>query len=171
MGQKKILLYIGLVLLAGCGQKEAEISLVPDDYRGWKSTVDGPLTYQIPGHSMLKRIIFINKIGQGASAVEKSGRMTYDYPKGTIIIKEMYPTADSPEPDHLTVMIKDTEDAQSMVGWIWLTKDLKTGKERVFSTEDFCVTCHQNANDRHPYGDRNIDSEFRDYVYYPWRSP
>ena len=171
MRLKIIAMFIAVVFLAGCGRKKVEINLVPESYRDWESTVEGPLTYQIPGHAMLKRITFINEIGQRVSAVEQSGRMTYDYPKGTIIVKEMYPTADSTEPDHLTVMIKDTEDAQSMVGWIWLIKDLKTGKERVFGIEDFCVACHRNANDRHPYGDRNVDSEYRDYVYYPWRSP
>jgi hypothetical protein len=31
---------------------------------------------------------------------------------------------------------------------------------------NFCVTCHANANEKHPYGDRNPREEFRDYVFF-----
>ncbi len=31
---------------------------------------------------------------------------------------------------------------------------------------NFCITCHANANEKHPYGDKNPNEEFRDYVYF-----
>ena len=31
---------------------------------------------------------------------------------------------------------------------------------------NFCITCHSNANEKHPYGDGNANEEFRDYVYF-----
>ena len=162
---------ITVLVFAACGQDESETPLVPADYAGWESTAEGPLTYQIPGHTMPKRLIYINAIGRQVEGIEKDGKISYDYPKGTIIAKEMYPTTDSNEADHLTVMIKNPEHPKAVVGWIWLTKNLKNGQERILTGQEFCVACHRNANERHPYGDRNADGEFRDYVYYPWNSP
>ncbi|MAG14070.1 MAG: hypothetical protein CMN78_05690 [Spirochaetales bacterium] len=170
---QKLLITLSFIapILVGCSGAGEDAGLVPTDYGEWASTVDAPLTYQIPGHSMLKRIIFINGTGQKVMPVEKDGKAFYDYPHGTIIVKEMYPNSESTKPDHLTVMIKDPDHPNAMVGWVWLVKSIKTGQEEVFESSDFCVTCHRNANDRHPYGDRNPEAEFRDYVYYPWRAP
>jgi hypothetical protein len=63
-----------------------------------------------------------------------------------------------------TVMVKAPDDPRAKGGWIWLVKDLASGKETVFTT-NYCVTCHANANEKHPYGDKNPGEEFRDYLF------
>ncbi len=163
-----IVLVTALVLAAGCGGRNAPTHLVPAEYLGWASTVDAPLVYQIPGHTMGMRKIYINETGTNLKTTERAGRVIHEYPEGTIILKENYPTVESTAPAVLSVMIKAHNDMRSRGGWIWVAKDLATGNERIFSDE-FCFTCHQNANEGHPYGDGNPTREFRDFVYYPWR--
>lgn len=141
--------------------------MTPDDYSDWSSTVDGPLLYEIPGHTMDIRKIYINEIGKQLSITENQGEVVHNYPEGTIIIKENYLAEESSRPAELTVMIKAKKDERARGGWIWLVKNVANGEERVFSDE-FCFTCHQNANEPHPYGDRNRNGEFRDFVFYPW---
>ena len=68
----------------------------------------------------------------------------------------------------LTVMIKDPDHPNAQGGWVWVVKQLDSGREVKF-TSDFCVNCHDGANGRHPYADKNPDQEFRDYVFYPWK--
>ncbi len=159
-------LVIALVFTAGCGDGNKPDNLVPDNYAGWASTVDGPLVYQIPGHTMAMRRIYINETGTNFKSTLRSGQVIYEYPEGTIILKENYPTEASTVPAQLTVMIKSPNDMRARGGWLWVAKDVATGGERIFSDE-FCFTCHQNANERHPYGDGNADREFRDFVFYP----
>jgi hypothetical protein len=36
----------------------------------------------------------------------------------------------------------------------------------IIKVGNFCITCHSNANEKHPYGDGNANEEFRDYVYF-----
>ena len=68
----------------------------------------------------------------------------------------------------LTVMIKKPKDPRSRGGWLWVVKDLTKNTERIIDYE-LCFDCHSNANEPHPYGDRNGNNEFRDYAYYPYR--
>jgi hypothetical protein len=62
-------------------------------------------------------------------------------------------------------MVKEPGDPRAKCGWLWITKE-QGGEERVFEG-NFCVTCHANANERHPYFDGNPREEFRDYVFFP----
>ena len=156
-----------LVFAAGCGGDEPSAGLTPADYEGWASTVDGPLLYEIPGHTLDVRLIYINDTGTRVDVTENKNQLTYDYPDGTIILKENYTAEESATPDNLTVMIKSRKDVRARGGWIWVAKDVATGEERIFSDE-FCFTCHQNANEPHPYGDGNPNGEYRDFVFYPW---
>jgi hypothetical protein len=96
------------------------------------------------------------------------GKLSWDFPEDTVIVKEVYASAypgPGEKPIQLTIMAKDPTDRRAQGGWLWITKDLPDGRESVF-TGNFCVTCHANANERHPYGDGNPDEEFRDYVYF-----
>ena len=166
---KTVLLLICLftpLLAIGCGEEDGQTHLVPADYSGWASTVDGPLVYQIPGHAMAMRQIYINEIGTNFKSTLRSNQVIYEYPEGTIILKENYPMQTSTVPAELTVMIKSPKDMRARGGWLWVAKNVSTGEERVF-TDEFCFTCHQNANEQHPYGDGNPDREFRDFVFYP----
>lgn len=141
--------------------------MVPSNYKGWDSTVSGPLTILIPGHNSPLRKIYINDIGKNVKVTIENGANKYDYPEGTIIVKEIFSDAEGRQTPTLTVMIKNPSHPQARGAWLWISKNIEMDEERIFSDE-YCFACHQNANERHPYGDKNIEEEFRDYVYYPY---
>jgi len=156
-----------VVLLAACAKKEEEVYATPD-YPTWQRTTDIVLDYPIPGHMDRLRIPRMNAIGFSVVPTIDGAKLHWDFPEGTVIVKEVYATtkpAPGEAPVQLTIMVKDPTDQRSQGGWLWLTKDLPNGKETVF-TGNFCVTCHANANEPYPYNDKNPNSEFRDYVYF-----
>ncbi len=159
-----------IVVVSSCTE-ETKI-YVPSDYADWEKTVDNPLTHPIPGHTSRWRVIHINETGTDVliETVEDE-EQRYTYPEGTILVKENYEGEGEGggELEGITAMIKTPGDPNSVGGWVWVMKDPDTGNERIFSeSANFCFICHSNANDRHPYGDRNRSEEFRDYVYYPY---
>lgn len=163
-------LLIPLLLLSGCQEQEEPSPLVTVDHSGWSRTTTMPLTFPVPGHGSGERRIFINPVGETVEPPADSSE-PWRYPTGTIIAKEVYPSADPPEdapPDSLLIMVKDPQHPLSRGGWVWLSKEPGSEEERIF-TEQFCVTCHANANEEHPYDDGNREGQFRDYVYYPFR--
>ncbi len=160
------------ILLLSC-RKEETTSYVPEGYRGWKQTTNVVLDYPIPGHENHWRRIYINSTGEGVTSETREGRGYDAYPEGTIIVKEIYPGQEPKENDTpvgLAVMIKDTDNYLARGGWVWVDHDVATGKEKVIDYE-FCFDCHANANEGHPYGDKNPDNEYRDYVFFPYRGP
>ena len=165
---KSITIFLILGFIFSCGKKEKV--LVPSDYKSW-TVVANNLDYPIPGHENHGRKIYINDTGKRVGVEYKSGRATYNYPVGSIIVKEIYPklkVRKGDKPISLTVMIKDPNNPLSRGGWLWVVKDMKTRKERIIDYE-FCVDCHSNANETHPYGDKNPNGEFRDFVFYPYK--
>jgi hypothetical protein len=153
-------------LLVGCARKE-EI-YAPADYVNWARTTSVVLDYPIPGHENRLRIPRMNAKGFTAVSAQKDGKLVWDFPEDTVIVKEVYASvkpASGVKPIQLTIMAKDPADKRAQGGWLWITKDLPGGKETVF-TGNFCVTCHANANERYPYGDGNPNEDFRDYVYF-----
>lgn len=161
--------WVAALALASCARGRGEGPLVPSGYTGWAQTTRVPLTYPIPGHENHRRRIFINSVGLGVRIETRGGRRRYEYPVGTIVVKEVYPGLEAvpgEKPEALTVMIKRPDDPRSRGGWLWVVHTVATGEERIIDYE-FCVECHANANEKHPYGDKNPDEEFRDYVYYP----
>jgi hypothetical protein len=159
-----------VALASSCAQKK---DLIPADYTTWERTVKEVLKYPIPGHISSYRKIYINETGEKTTETkDKNGRDTYLYPDGTIIVKELYDAAtytDNSKPQSLTVMIKDAKDPLARGGWLWIMKALPDGKERIIGSS-FCITCHANANEPHPYGDHNPDGDFRDYVFLPYQN-
>ena len=164
-----VLLSTSVVIVLSC--RKDQTPLVPTDYSDWSSTTEQILNYPIPGHEEHYRLIYINALGVGVHVEQVGGKTYYDYPIGTIIIKDIYASL-APLPDEnpvsQTVMIKDPDNTQSRGGWIWVVKDVETGEETVIDYE-FCFDCHLNANERHPYGDRNLKIDYRDYVYFPYK--
>lgn len=162
-------LALGLALVLGLGSCAAkEETYVPPEYRTWATTTQLVLDYPIPGHEDHLRIPRINPKGLESKPRTVGGRLTWDFPEGTIIVKEVYASAHpapGEAPVQLTVMAKAPRDKRAQAGWLWLTKSLPDGEETVF-TGNFCVTCHGNANEVHPYGDRNLTEDFRDYVFF-----
>jgi hypothetical protein len=102
--------------------------------------------------------------------VSKEGRRTYAYPKGTIIVKEAYRGLQAPKPGQEPVviyaMIKDPGNPKARGGWVWVLKDAAVGRETVYQSP-LCFDCHSAANESFPYGDKNPDADFRDYVFFP----
>lgn len=147
-------------LFFGCSEKETT-PLLPEEYTSWERTTEEVLDHPIPGHGSNQRIIYINETG---TSVPLGGDGSVTYPTGTIVIKEVYN-----DPMVLTAMVKDPENPDARGGWVWLTKNPETGEESLVR-EEFCITCHANANEQHPYGDGNRDERFRDYLFYPYRA-
>ena len=153
--------------LVGCGARKLPVYATPD-YHLWKRTTDVILDYPIPGHQDRFRIPRMNEIGFTVQPTTDNDKRRWDFPLGTIIVKEVYQTpkpAPGEQPIQLTIMVKAPKDPHSQGGWLWITRDLPNGKESVFMG-NFCITCHANANEKHPYGDGNPNEEFRDYVYF-----
>ncbi|MDP3178029.1 MAG: cytochrome P460 family protein [Spirochaetaceae bacterium] len=143
-------------------------AFAPPEYGSWARTTNVPLDYPVPGHMEYYRIARINPVGAATRARSEDGSRRWDFPAGTVIVKEIYPSSKpSPgeRPSALTIMAKQPEDPRARGGWLWITRSLPDGKESVFAG-NFCVTCHANANEAHPYGDRNKALEFRDYVFF-----
>jgi hypothetical protein len=110
----------------------------------------------------------MNDIGFRVTPTMEGGNLHWDFPEGTVIVKKVYKTpkpAAGEKPIQLTIMVKTPKDPHAQGGWLWITRDLPDGKESVFMG-NFCITCHANANEKHPYGDGNPREKFRDYVYF-----
>jgi len=156
-----------LTLVVACTPKRATVYATPD-YHSWEKTTNVVLDYPIPGHQDRFRVPRMNHIGFTVRPTVENGKNRWDFPEGTVIVKEVYATprpAAGEQPIQLTIMVKAPRDPHSQGGWLWITRDLPEGKEAVFMG-NFCITCHANANEKHPYGDGNPNEEFRDYVYF-----
>jgi hypothetical protein len=152
-----------MLWVTGCAPESPEY--LGADYSKWHRTVEQDLTATVPGHGAGLRRIYINSVGTN---VPTEG--TIRYPEGTVIIKEVYPVSDPPpeeEPRLLTGMVKAPEVPESRGGWVWVLREVESGEETVFA-EEYCITCHANANESHPYGDGNPNEVFRDFVFYPY---
>ena len=167
-----VLVLAVLIVFVSCAKEEVT-DFIPAEYRDWARTVDGVLDFPIPGHESNYRKIFINDIGQKVTVEDREGRKYWEYPVGTIIVKEIYAGLEPQEGDkpiQLTVMIKKPDHTQSRGGWVWILRHLPDGDEQVIDYE-FCFDCHTNANEKHLYGDKNAQQGYRDYVFYPFRKP
>jgi hypothetical protein len=163
-----------LLLLGSCTKAEQGPHVpAASEYRRWEQPIQRILDYPIPGHEDNRRRIFINPRGTEVHIERRETRVYWDYPEGTVIVKEIIPGlqgSDTDYPFQITAMIKAPEDPQSRGGWLWVVKSLDSGEETIVDWE-FCFDCHANANEPHPYGDGNIADEFRDYVFFPYRRP
>ena len=156
------------VLMLSCSPETEKLSYVPDNYATWMKTTQLRLDYAIPGHEDNFRIIYINDTGLNFARSQEGQSERIVFPEGTIIAKEVYAgtmPAPGSAPMMVTAMVKATENPDARGGWVWVTKDLSLGTETVIKG-DFCFTCHANANEAHPYGDRNPDENFRDFVFF-----
>lgn len=161
-----VVLFLTLALAGSCAKAERP-PLLPAGHGNWRTTTDVRLDYPIPGHEDRFRVIRMNEKGFGfsGSAGEPGG---FVFPEGTIIAKDIYAVSD-PGPDDrpamVTAMVKAESDPDARGGWLWVVKDLEKGAETVM-TGDFCVRCHANANEAHPYGWKNPGAVFADYVFF-----
>lgn len=162
-----LLLTVLLTLLTGCSRQET-VDFIPADYRSWPRTTNTTLQFPIPGHEDNLRKIYINPEGLDYDRELEDGKLHYFFPEGTVIVKEVYdgfdPAPDEP-PKQLTVMVKKPEHPKAQGGWLWIVAPSAEGRENIVENE-FCLTCHSNANEQHPYDDGNPREQFRDYVFY-----
>ncbi len=154
-------------LLLGACAKPVRPALIPDAYGSWPTTTNVRLDYPIPDHEDKYRVIHMNDVGfKFTRTGSKPDRL--DFPVGTIIAKDIY-TVSNPGPADapvmVTAMVKAPTDPDSRGGWLWVVKDIGTGKESIM-TGDFCVRCHSNANETHPYGAKNLNGDNCDYVFF-----
>lgn len=167
MRSLKILIFC--ILIAGCTKTVEDTFSVPNDYQSWKKPINEILTYVVPGHADGARIIYANsKAFQVAREKMQDGRMRYDFIDGSIIIKEKYKSEDeigSAEPI-LTIMVKNRTDSRSVNGWLYYMQ--QPGKDVVFVESKMCSGCHDAANEKHPYFDKNEDEDYRDFIFVPF---
>jgi len=160
--------FAAFLALASCSASKKATIYATADYPSWKRTTDLVLDYPIPGHQNRLRIPRMNDMGFTVKPTMEGGKRHWDFPEGTVIVKEVYRTptpARGEPPIQLTIMVKAPKDLNAQGGWLWITQNLPDGAEAVFMG-NFCITCHANANEKHPYGDGNPSEEFRDYVYF-----
>ena len=162
-------LSILLFIFTACRQTP-QAPEIPANYTTWNTPTEVVFNYSIPGHESHFRKIYIKSLGEAVRMTQSGNRTICDFPQGTIIVKEIYEGLDLPGeqevPTLLTVMIKHSEHPESRGGWLWLSQNYATKEMQIIDYE-YCVDCHTNANERHPYGDGNVNEEFRDYVYFP----
>ncbi|MEM5947026.1 cytochrome P460 family protein [Spirochaetia bacterium 38H-sp] len=164
---KKLFLFsIFIMLFFSCSAGKKDYT-IEDDYRSWKRTTNIELDYPIPGHGSAYRRIYINPTGENVKIEKKGNWESYIYPEGTVIVKEIFnkKPAGEEKADILTAMIKAPNDPNSKNGWVWI---MQRGNTATIITDPFCVTCHENANESHPYGDGNPGAVFRDFVFFPY---
>lgn len=156
-----------VALLLGSCAKPVRAALIPEAYGSWPTTTNVRLDYPIPGHEDKFRVIHMNDVGfKFTRTGSKPDRL--DFPVGTIIAKDIF-TVSNPGPADapmmVTAMVKAPADPDARGGWLWVVKDLGTGKEDIM-TGDFCLRCHSNANEPHPYGAKNQNGDYCDYVFF-----
>lgn len=167
-----LLLVLGTLLPFYSCEKDETIS-IPRDYSQWERTTTIELDYPIPGHENNYRIIYINEIGESPEVETQKGKNRITFPEGTMIVKEVYSGFDytpGDQPTMLTIMVKASDDPRNRGGWLWIVNNVEQGTQRILESE-FCITCHNNANEQHPYGDTNPNEEYRDYVFFIPRLP
>ena len=152
-----------IVLVAGCTADSPP--LLGHDYTAWEQTTTAVLDFPVPGHGDGLRQIYANP-AVFETVLNADGSITY--PAGAIFVKEVYASS-NPDPDAepamLLGMVKRPDDEHARGGWVWISRDPESGAETLFDDE-FCVTCHANANESHPYGTGNPTEAFRDYVFH-----
>ncbi|MFW6229156.1 MAG: cytochrome P460 family protein [Alkalispirochaeta sp.] len=152
-----------LLVTIGCSEPEEPLLSVP--YHDWDETTEQLLDFTVPGHGSGLRKIYANSV-VFETPLPETGEITY--PAGAVFVKEVYETpAPSAEdtPAMLVGMVKAPDDPRSQGGWVWVTRNPADETETVF-TDRFCITCHGNANEEHPYGSGNPDGAFRDYIFH-----
>lgn len=160
----------GFIVLSACQHQKPPMAPPAEEYRTWNLTTTIELNYPVPGHLEHFRKIYINAVGYGVQPIEEGDQRTYNYPEGTIIVKEVYTDLSAPQPGEepimLDVMIKAPQHPAAQRGWLWVLKNMETREESLIDHK-FCCDCHANANEPHPYGDQNPTGSNRDYVFFP----
>lgn len=153
------------VMLAGCGRDAAK-TYSWEGYRSWRKMTPEPLEYPVPGHGKALRVIYVNAIAAAARWETRDGRRRLVVPEGGIVVKEQFADRAALAADTVTmftVMVKDSSHPLAHDGWIYFMTPSTASAEPLRS--QMCLGCHEAANDRHIYFDRNEEELFRDYLF------
>lgn len=120
------------------------------DYKGWTRVTEEPSTGASPGLGAVHqgpegyRVVYVNDVGADTILSEGDGSGDYDYPEGTVVVKEQYPDeaaylagAEAGEVD-VTVSLKVADGADPAANWHW-----STGYTDTAGDSAFCSGCHQ----------------------------
>lgn len=162
-----VILLLTIPILFSCEKGESGyIDPIPPNYKDWEKPV-GLLEYPVPGHGESRRLIYVNRIAlTGGIRQGADGRKFVIYPKGTIIIKEVYRKTENgyAKKPQLTIMVKDPGNEAARYGWLYYVKNADQASVTLVENK-LCEGCHDAANERHPYFDQNKEGMFRDYVF------
>jgi Cytochrome P460 len=162
---KIIYVFILILLAAACAKKESDLSHLWKDYDDWGHAT-GILDYPVPGHGSSPRIIYANKT---ALISEKDINNKIVRKKGSIVVKEVFKNIDDAandkNPQKLYIMIKDPDDQRALQGWIYAVQT--PGQQYNIVSSRMCIGCHDAANEKHMYFDKNENDAFRDYLFFP----
>jgi len=118
------------------------------DYKSWTKMHSKPISGDHTGflnglHKAKKgvRVVYVNDIGASTA----TGSAPYNYPLGTVILKEQYSSQaalDKGKKPGVTVMVKVADDSANPVeNWAWSRGYGKKAKVKV----NFCSGCHTIA--------------------------
>jgi cytochrome P460 len=153
------------ILFSSCSKDKDRNFTIPKDYRSWEKPVKKVLDYQITGHGNSFRIMYANEISYTAKRIKaKNGNWKVIMPEGSVIIKEMYnKRKDINKKDPTcTIMVKGKKGDPDF-GWSYYMK--KPGNKIMKVESKMCIGCHEAANERHPYFDKNKEGIFRDFLF------
>lgn len=113
------------------------------DYKSWETASDTPSTGPSPGLGAVHkgpegyRMVYVNDVGRDVL----KGDGPYEYPKGTILVKEQYDDQaayESGEGADVTVSLKVDDAAEGGAGnWQWAA-----GYKEAAGDDAFCSGCH-----------------------------
>jgi hypothetical protein len=162
---------VALALLAAVFAVGCSHPLIPQEWATWEKGTPPMTVGPVAGHEEAFRTAYLNPTAEAARATMKDGKSSWNYPKGSIVLKAAYggssPPGKGEAPKRLYAMIKDPDDPRAKAGWVWVVREGAAGAESVIDAP-FCVDCHGYANQPNPYGDKNPDGELRDYVFLPY---
>ena len=157
-----------VIALGGCSAP-----LIPQGWGSWERVgVTGTPT-PIPGHEEPFRASYVNPVGETARPTVEGGVTKTLYPPGSVIVKAGFRGSVAPGPAEtpakLYAMVKRPDDPRARGGWVWVVRNGNDPREIVVDAP-YCVDCHGYANAPNPYGDKNPNREYRDYVFLPYRA-
>jgi hypothetical protein len=162
---KKTVLTFVSVLFIFVSCKDQMTQFTVPDYKSWKRPAAEILDTPIPGHGESYRLIYANDIAFQSKIIKDGNTRRVFMNDGSVIVKEVYEKREDVgyKVPGLFIMKKDIKYPEALNGWVYYMK--KPGEPAMEIKWRMCVGCHEAANEKHPYFDRNKEGMFRDYLF------
>ncbi len=158
---------IAIFIGTGCQRQTEELLSKNEiqDFLKWKLLTPDGVDIEVPGHGKKIRYIYANQVSFQKTGGTKGD--SYEAPQGAILVKAVYSdrNASGKEKPSLTIMKKNSNHVLSQKGWLYFT--MMPGEKPLLVQGRKCIGCHEAANEKHPYFDRNVNDSFRDYLFVP----